>query len=49
MHSAHQAVTGGRHEEHPGYHTAGVIHPECRAEPKAVGEIFEPCILQDRK
>ena len=49
MNPAHQAIAGGGHEEHPGQHTTGVVHPERGAESKGPGEIFEACILQDRK
>ena len=49
MNTAHQAIARGRHEEHPGQHTTGVIHPERGAESKGSGEFFEPCILQDRE
>ena len=49
MNTAHQTIARGRHEEHPGYHTTGVIHPERGAKSKGLGEIFEPGILQDRK
>lgn len=49
MYPAHQTIARCRHEEHPGYHATGVIHPERGAKSKGLGEIFEACILQDRK